>query len=753
PQRAPAPSRFEPRRSESAPAAASADDTAAAIAALSAFLSEQLMIPPARIRAGDGFDSFGIDSVIAVRLTAALEKTYGPLSKTLFFEYATVAELAAHLATRRAPAAAAAAQSHDAAAAAVIAPAPAPAPEPAPLAPIAQSSPQPSDEGIAIVGLAGRYPRSPTLAAFWDNLKAGVDCVGEIPAERWSLDGFYDPDPAAHGKSYSKWGGFLDGVADFDPRFFNISPREAPMMDPQERLFLMCAHETLEDAGYTREALNRGAEAGGGVGVFVGVMHAEYQLYGAQAQMLGEPLALGSGIGSIANRVSYFGNFQGPSLAIDSMCSSSLSAIHLACRSLRDGECAVALAGGVNVSLHPNKYLGLSQARFASSQGRCAAFGEGGDGYVPGEGVGAVLLKPLAQALADGDRIYGVIKGSGLNHGGRSNGFAVPNAAAQARLIRRTLQRSGVDAGAIGYVEAHGTGTALGDPIEIAGLTRALREHGGDAAPAAGTIRIGSVKSNIGHCESAAGIAGLTKILLQFEHATLVPTLHAQTLNPNIDFAQTPFAVQRTLEPWPAPRRADASPAPRTAALSSFGAGGSNAHLLVEEFLAPARAAAPRPLRPALIVLSAAEPERLDEAARRLLASLSAQGFGDADLDAIACTLQTGREHHAHRLGLSAGSIAELRGKLEDFLAGDRSRCHRGVADPERARAPADDLLALLERGEHAQVLAAWVAGVEWPWPRLYPQRPARVRLPAYPFARERHWAPDALRPRMQPAA
>ncbi|BAV98003.1 non-ribosomal peptide synthetase [Lysobacter enzymogenes] len=740
--------RSEPHRGEAAPAAASADDTAAAIAALSAFLSEQLMIPPARIRAGDGFDGFGIDSVIAVRLTAALEKTYGPLSKTLFFEYATVAELAAHLATRRAPVAAAAAQSDDSAAVTAIAP----AQTPAPLAPVPQSSPQRADEGIAIVGLAGRYPRSPTLAAFWDNLKAGVDCVGEIPAERWSLDGFYDPDPAAHGKSYSKWGGFLDGVADFDPRFFNISPREAPMMDPQERLFLMCAHETLEDAGYTREALNRGAEAGGGVGVFVGVMHAEYQLYGAQAQMSGEPLALGSGIGSIANRVSYFGNFQGPSLAIDSMCSSSLSAIHLACRSLRDGECAVALAGGVNVSLHPNKYLGLSQARFASSQGRCAAFGEGGDGYVPGEGVGAVLLKPLAQALADGDRIYGVIKGSGLNHGGRSNGFAVPNAAAQARLIRRTLQRSGVDAGAIGYVEAHGTGTALGDPIEIAGLTRALREHGGDAAPAAASIRIGSVKSNIGHCESAAGIAGLTKILLQLEHATLVPTLHAQTLNPNIDFAQTPFAVQRTLEPWLAPSRADASPAPRIAALSSFGAGGSNAHLLVEEFLAPARASAPRPPRPALIVLSAAESERLDEAARRLLASLSTQGFGDADLDAIACTLQTGREHHAHRLGLSAGSIAELRGKLEGFLAGDRSRCHRGVADPERAQAPADDLLALLERGEQARVLAAWVAGVEWPWTRLYLQRPTRLRLPTYPFARERYWAPDALRPRTQAA-
>ncbi|WP_394537195.1 amino acid adenylation domain-containing protein [Lysobacter enzymogenes] len=736
-----------------------------AVAALRAFLSEQLMIAPARIRAGDGFDAFGIDSVIAVRLTAALEKHHGPLSKTLFFEYATVADLAAYLATRRAPAAVQPPAVAETAAPARIEAAPiqaapalagsnaaqrnqaAAAPASAP-----QPTPARAHDDIAIIGLAGRYPRSPDLAAFWDNLKAGVDCVGEIPAERWALDGFFDPDPAAHGKSYSKWGGFIDGVADFDPRFFNISPREAPMMDPQERLFLMCSHEAVEDAGYTREALNHGAQAHGGVGVFVGVMHAEYQLYGAQAQMAGEPLALGSGIGSVANRVSYFGNYQGPSLAVDSMCSSSLSAIHLACASLRDGECGVAIAGGVNVSVHPNKYLGLSQARFASSSGRCAAFGEGGDGYVPGEGVGAVVLKPLARAVADGDRIYAVLKGSGINHGGRANGFAVPNAAAQARLIGRTLERSGVDPAAIGYVEAHGTGTALGDPIEIAGLTRALHERAEAAstALAPGSIRIGSVKSNIGHGESAAGIAGLTKVLLQLKHATLVPTLHAQRLNPNIDFARTPFAVQRALEPWPARRGADGAPAPRLAAVSSFGAGGSNAHLLVEEFpaAAPARAAAPQPARPALIVLSASEPERLRDAARRLSASLAADGYGDADLDAIAATLQIGREPHAHRLGLSARSIAELARKLDAFAAGDREAGHYGVADPERVPAPAGDLLTLVERGEHERVLAAWAAGAHWPWQRLYPQRPRRVSLPGYPFARERYWAPDVLRGR-----
>ena len=734
-----------------------------ATAMLCEFLSRQLMIAPTRIHANDTFDGFGIDSIVAVRLTAALEKTHGPLSKTLFFEYANVAELAGYLATRG-PAQAAVAIDI-AADAAPAAPAPDSSPRIDPAIsviprPAVPALPQVGGE-IAIIGLAGRYPRSPTLEAFWENLRSGVDCVGEIPADRWALDDFYDPDKNVPGKSYCKWGGFIDGVADFDPKFFNISPREAPMMDPQERLFLMCTHEAMEDAGYTREALNRAAEAvGGGVGVFVGVMHTEYQLFGAQAQVYGEPLALGSGIASVANRVSYFGHFQGPSIAVDTMCSSSLTAIHLACASLRDGDCGIAIAGGVNVSLHPNKYLGLSEAKFASGNGRCAPFGEGGDGYVPGEGVGAVVLKPLARAIADGDRIYGVIKGSGVNHGGRSNGFAVPSAAAQAQLIGRVIERSGIDPQTIDYVEAHGTGTALGDPIEIAGLTRAFRAGTQDAPSyAANRIAIGSVKSNIGHCESAAGIAGLTKVLLQIQHATLVPTLHAERLNPNIDFAQTPFVVQRTLAPWPARTDAHGHPVLRTAAISSFGAGGSNAHLLVEEFRPTPRGQVdlPRSPNPALIVLSARDADRLRQSAQHLLAAVSSGAYRDADLQAMACTLQTGREHYAHRLGLSARSIAELRDKLEAFAAGDRDAYRYGVVDEAPAglsALSADDLASLLDRGEEHRVLEAWTSGANCPWERLYTdRRPPKLRLPTYPFARERYWAPDSIRGRALPRA
>ena len=445
---------------------------------------------------------------------------------------------------------------------------------------------------IAIIGLAGRYPMADSLDEFWANLQAGRDCITEIPRDRWNHEHYFDEDRRTPGKTYSKWGGFLNGVDRFDPLFFNISPREAEMMDPQERLFLECVYEAIEDAGYTRASLAAGAASRypgspAPVGVYVGVMYEEYQLYGAQEQARGKPVALPGSPSSIANRVSYFFNFNGPSMAVDTMCSSSLTAIHLACESLKRGECQLAIAGGVNVSIHPNKYLVLGQGRFVSSNGRCTSFGAGGDGYVPGEGVGAVLLKPLAAAIADGDQIYGVIKGSAINHGGKTNGYSVPNPQAQADVIGEVFKRAGIDPRTLSYLEAHGTGTSLGDPIEITALTKTFREYTDDDQFCA----IGSVKSNIGHCESAAGIAGVTKVLLQLKHRQLVPSLHSETLNPNIDFAHSPFTVPQSLVEWPRPMvatRADQGRArqyPRIAGVSSFGAGGSNAHVVIEEYV------------------------------------------------------------------------------------------------------------------------------------------------------------------------
>jgi polyketide synthase PksN len=418
-------------------------------------------------------------------------------------------------------------------------------------------------QSVAIVGLAGSYPQARDVAQYWSNLRAGRDCITEIPAERWDHALYFDEDKDKAGKTYSKWGGFLEGVQEFDPLFFNISPREAEYIEPQERLFLKCVYEVLEDAGYTRESVGRN------VGVYVGVMYEEYQLHAAQEQAQGRPVALAGNPSSIANRVSYFCNFNGPSLAVDTMCSSSLTALNLACQAIHSG-CEAAIAGGVNVSIHPNKYLFLGQTRFASSTGRCESFGRGGDGYVPGEAVGAVLLKPLSKAVADGDHIYGVIQATAINHGGKTNGYTVPNPSAQSQVVLEAIQRSGVDPRAVSYVEAHGTGTALGDPIEIAGLTRAYRQYTQDRQYCA----IGSAKSNIGHCESAAGIAGLTKVLLQMQHGELVPSLHSEVLNPHIDFESSPFVVQRALSKWDRPRvpgaDGQAKEYPRIAGLSSF---------------------------------------------------------------------------------------------------------------------------------------------------------------------------------------
>ncbi|MFP5393941.1 MAG: SDR family NAD(P)-dependent oxidoreductase, partial [Gammaproteobacteria bacterium] len=384
------------------PAAADADDLGdLATAHLKGVLGTVIGVPAARIHADAPMEKYGIDSIMIMQLTTELEKSFGPLSKTLFFEHRNLGELARYFARAHADRLRSLAPQHTTPAPA----APVSAAVPAPLAPAAPvnaqppAAPRPSGDEteIVIVGVAGRYPQADDLQQFWTNLCEGRDCITEIPAERWDHGRFFDERRDVEGKTYSKWGGFINGVDRFDPLFFNISPREAELMDPQERLFLQCAHEVLEDAGYARDTLAvlHPANAGGGasVGVFVGVMYEEYQLYGAQRMAAGQPLALTGSPSSIANRVSYFYNFQGPSMAIDTMCSSSLTAIHLACQSIRRNECEVAIAGGVNVSVHPNKYLMLAQGSFASSKGRCESFGAGGDGYVPGEGVGALMLK------------------------------------------------------------------------------------------------------------------------------------------------------------------------------------------------------------------------------------------------------------------------------------------------------------------------------------------------------------------------
>jgi len=723
-------------------------------------LGTALKLPADRIGLDSAFESYGIDSVLVMSMTSEMEQSLGPLPKTLFFEYQNLRDLLGYfLETHRgrlleifgteslppSP------SNRDGDALATV--------SPVRNNRLLQVQEAHSDSfqrradgplDIAIIGLSGRYAGARNVQEFWENLCQGRDCIREIPAERWDHSEYFDTDKNKPGKTYTKWGGFIDGVAEFDPQFFGISPREAAMMDPQERLFLQCAHEAIEDAGYTRETLDAERPSGASVGVYAGVMYQEYQLYGMQNRAHGS--AISGGIASIANRVSYTNNFNGPSLAIDTMCSSSLTAIYLACQALATGDCKLAIAGGVNLSIHPNKYLLLGQGRFASSKGRCESFGEGGEGYVPGEGVGAVLLKPLRRAVADGDSIYGVIKAVAVNHGGRTNGYTVPSPVAQAAVIESALLRAKIDPRDVSYVEAHGTGTSLGDPIEIAGLTRAFRNYTADKQFCA----IGSVKSNIGHCESAAGIAGLTKVLLQMKHGQLVPSLHAGTLNPHIDFVNSPFAVQRSLAEWRRPVVVNAEKieeSPRIATVSAFGAGGSNAHLVIEEYTGPVRETVWS--SPVLVVLSAKNEARLREYAERLMTAIKTYPLQDADLADMAYTLQTGREAMEVRLGLLADNMAEVRGKLDAYLRGEDgigNFCHGEVERSDHLAVLADDsdmALAIetwIAKGKLGKILDLWVKGMPFAWSRLYAERrPRRISLPAYPFARVRYWAGEGF--------
>lgn len=622
------------------------------------FLSETLKIPVSRIRGHEPLEKYGIDSVVIMDLTRDLERTFGELSKTLFFEYQTLGELAAYFS-----------ENHGERLSELTGDSPrddlsfptkqesAPAPESGPpdrprflssersfqrdresaerngditaeYPDVYINADPPADrkrvteDPIAIIGISGRYPMSGNLTEFWENLKAGKDCISEIPDERWDYHPFYTDDKDKAGRIYTKWGGFIDDADKFDALFFNITPREAEVTDPQERLFLETVWHTLEDAGYSKTSL-----WGHPVGVFVGIMWGEYQLFGPEAVFAGYPMIPGSSYASVANRISYYFNFSGPSIALDTMCSSSVTAIHLACQSLRLGESRMAVAGGVNLSIHPQKYLQLCQGRFASSDGRCGSFGRGGDGYVPGEGVGAVLLKPLSRAVSDGDHIYAVIRGSSLNHGGKTNGYTVPNPNAQAALITDVIRKTGIDPRTISYLEAHGTGTALGDPIEITGLLKAYRAFTREKQ----YCPIGSVKSNIGHLESAAGIAALTKVILQMKHKQLVPSIHSESLNPHIRFSDSPFYVQQSLSEWTRPlieMNGEKRKFLRRAGISAFGAGGSNAHLILEEYVtdrpedtdAHSNASLPVsvPESPQIIVLSAKDPERLAACAENL---------------------------------------------------------------------------------------------------------------------------------------
>ena len=537
-------------------------------------------------------------------------------------------------------------------------------------------------EGIAIIGMGCRFPGALDNAEdFWKFLLAGGDAVVEIPADRWNIARFYDREPGLPGKSMAKRGGFIEAIDQFDPQFFGISPREAPYIDPQQRLLLETAWEALEDAGVVLQP-----RGGTDIGVFAGISHTDYQqIQGGAADRgrISQHSPTGHAHSIAANRISYCLNLTGPSIAMDTACSSALTAVHVAVDHLRAGRCAMALAGGVTVMITPDGFIGFSQAGMLSPDGRCRAFDADANGFVRGEGAGMVLLKPLSRAVADGDKIYAVIRATSANQDGHTNGIMLPGEEAQARLVRDACREAGIDPLAVGYVEAHGTGTAVGDPIEAHALSGALCAGRPESAP----LLIGSVKTNLGHLETAAGIAGLMKAALVVQRGQIPPNLHFENPSPHIDFAARRLRVPVQAEPYP-----QKNGGPRLAAVNSFGFGGANAHAIVAE--PPPRAAAdvlPAPDRAWPVVLSARSEESLRFAAGRLAAWLEAKTAANGTpslLADLAYTLGARRNHHAYRLTGTASDAPSLTAALRTFAETGENPLLKTSFTPLAERAP-----------------------------------------------------------------
>ncbi len=551
-------------------------------------------------------------------------------------------------------------------------------------APVFFLSPQSlmSKERIAIIGIGCRFPGGINSADdLWKLLVQGAEAVGDIPSDRWNIERFYDPQPGIIGKSVAKRGGFVDGIDQFDPQFFGISPREAPYVDPQHRLLLETAWEAIEDAGMILDF-----EKGTDLGVFVGISHNDYQIIqGTPWDSAGITAhsPTGSAHSIAANRISYCLNLRGPSVAMDTACSSALTAVHAACEHIRMGRGDTALAGGVTVMITPGGFIGFSQASMLSPEGKCKAFDADANGFVRGEGAGMVLLKRLSKAIEDGDPIHGILLGSALNQDGHTNGISLPSPEAQARLVQDACADAGVDPLQIGFVEAHGTGTAVGDPIEAHALAEALCA----GRPADKPLVIGSVKTNLGHLETAAGVAGLVKALLVLKHRQIPANLHFTKPNPNIDFEGLKLRVNSVLEPFPE------TDGPRMAGVNSFGFGGANAHIILEEPPAhiPHKHAKSEAVRGWPIVLSARSEEALRGSAAHLAKWLEERAHANGDspvLPDLVYTLGARRNHHPYRLTTVAKSLSDLAHELEIVAKGEETPTVRNSFTPRPENAP-----------------------------------------------------------------
>jgi len=603
-------------------------------------LSGLLEIQEKEIDVGEPFASYGLGSTELVSLSGDLADWLGrQLPADLAYECPTIDTLARHLAE---------------------------APGPSSSAGEWKQSPLHADEAIAIIGIGCRFPGASNPQSFWDLLRNGTDAIREVPADRFSLPDFYDSDPAAPGKMITRWGGFIEQVDQFDAHFFGISPREAVRMDPQQRLLLEVAWEALEDAGQVRERL-----AGTPTGVFIGISNNDYgRSQFNDPDRIDAYAGTGNALSIAANRISYIFDFRGPSIAVDSACSSSLVAVHQACSSLRSGESTLALAGGVNLILSPAVTINFSKAGVMSPDGRCKPFDARANGYVRSEGAGIIVLKSMTDALADGDPIYAVIRGSAVNQDGRSNGLMAPNPLAQEAVLREAYRQAAVCPADVQYVEAHGTGTLLGDPIEAKALGAVL----GLERPPDRPCVIGSVKSNLGHLEAAAGIAGLIKVALALQHREIPPSLHFEQPNPHIPFDRLPLRVQTKLDTWPT------GPGPALAGVSSFGFGGTNSHIVLQE--APASHSTKESVGSGgedskadlgnaksvfLLPLSARSPESLLSLVQVYQDFLTHPSSTASPQD-ICYSASVRRTHHQHRVTVTGDSNSELAAGLGSFI-------------------------------------------------------------------------------------
>lgn len=611
-------------------------------------------------------------------------------------------------------------------------------------------------EPIAIVGMSGVFPKAENLDEFWENLKCGEDCISEIPENRWDWRAYYGDPLKEDNKTNIKWGGFINGIDEFDPLFFGISPKEAEIMDPQQRLLMTQVWKTIEDAGYSAQSLS-----GTKTAIFVGTAGSGYSNLVVRA---GIPIEGNSSTGMVAsvgpNRMSYFLNIHGPSEPIETACSSSLIAIHRAVEAIRNESCEMAIVGGVNTIVTPEAHISFNKAGMLAVDGRCKTFSSQANGYSRGEGVGMLFLKKLKDAEQAGDHIYGVIRGTAENHGGRANSLTAPNPKAQAELLKTAYRNAGFDPRTITYIEAHGTGTKLGDPIEIEGLKAAFKElykETGDSEVLNRHCGVGSVKTNIGHLELAAGVAGVIKVLLQLKNKTLAKSLNIESVNPFIQLEDSPFYIVQDTREWNALKDTYGRDIPRRAGVSSFGFGGANAHIVIEEYIPKERELSLNPVtpqNPAIVVLSAKNSDRLKEQAKHLLTAIVRSEFSNSDLADFAYTLQVGRDAMEERLAMIVGSVGDLQDKLQGFLEGndDVADLFRGQIKRNKealAVFTADEDLqkaieAWINKEKYTKLLDLWVKGLNFDWNKLYGEiKPRRISLPTYPFARESYWVSE----------